>query len=184
MLTWLMKNRIDSFEKTWRYDMTYARRLLQASPSALRAFASAARLGNYRAGLSKDAWYAAKLRGTLHEDCGSCLELVVQMALADGLEPRMVGAIVRGDTERLPAPIATVVRFSDATLSRDPSADDLRAEIVLLHGQLGLATIALSLAAARLYPTVKYALGLGLACSVLKIGRDRIIPSQPRRLAS
>jgi hypothetical protein len=184
MLNWLMNNRIDSFEKRWGYDMSYARRLLAASPAALRAFFSAARLGNYRAGLPKEAWYAAKLRGTLHEDCGSCLQLVVQMALADDLEPRLVSAIVRGDTERLPAPVATVVSFCDATLNRETNADELRAEVVRLHGQHGLATIALSLAGARLYPTVKYALGLGHACSVLEVGRDRIIPSQPRHLAS
>jgi hypothetical protein len=44
-------------------------------------------------------------------------------------------------------------------------ADPLREEIVRRWGEKGLAAIALQLTAARMYPTLKYALGYGKACS-------------------
>ncbi len=184
MLKWLMKKRIEAFEKTWNYDMSYARRLLAASPAALRSFAAATRLASFRQGLTREAWYAAKLRGTLSEDCGSCTELVVQMALREGLSPQMVSAIVRGATDSLPPAVAAVVRFCDATLAHSNDAGDSRDEVLRHHGELGLATIALTLAASRLYPTVKYALGAGHSCTLLEIGTEVVTPLQPSRRAA
>ena len=45
MLTWLLNNRIEAFQNAWNYDMSYARQMLEASPSALRAFHAATKLG-------------------------------------------------------------------------------------------------------------------------------------------
>jgi hypothetical protein len=57
-------------------------------------------------------------------------------------------------------------RFARASLARDMAlADPLRDEIVRRWGQEGLVAIALQLTAARTYPTLKYALGHGKACS-------------------
>ena len=45
------------------------------------------------------------------------------------------------------------------------TADPLRDEIVRRWGKNGLTAIALALTTARLYPTLKYALGHGKTCS-------------------
>lgn len=69
-------------------------------------------------------------------------------------------------------------RFARATLDRDlPTADRLREEIVARWGERGLAAIALALTAARLYPTLKFALGYGGTCARV------IVDGQPASLA-
>jgi hypothetical protein len=65
---------------------------------------------------------------------------------------------------------ALVWRFARASLARDmETCDPLRDEIVRRWGDKGLAAIGLSLVAARMYPTLKYALGYGKACSKIVV---------------
>jgi len=57
-------------------------------------------------------------------------------------------------------------RFARASLARDLEATDpLRDEIVRRWGDRGLVAIGLALTTARMYPTLKYALGYGKTCS-------------------
>jgi hypothetical protein len=46
----------------------------------------------------------------------------------------------------------------------------MRDEIVRRWGERGLVSLAFAIAGARIYPTVKYALGHGQACSRVRIG--------------
>jgi hypothetical protein len=49
------------------------------------------------------------------------------------------------------------------------AADPLRDEIVRRWGEKALVAIGLSLVASRMYPTLKYALGHGKACSKVTV---------------
>jgi hypothetical protein len=49
------------------------------------------------------------------------------------------------------------------------TADPLRDEIVRRWGEKALVAIGLSLVASRMYPTLKYALGHGKACSKVTV---------------
>ena len=68
MLKWLMRRRIAAFERTYGYDMAYAREILKVSPQALLAFGRIERIAQYRRDVPKDAWYVAKLVAALAED--------------------------------------------------------------------------------------------------------------------
>jgi hypothetical protein len=66
---------------------------------------------------------------------------------------------------------ALAFRFARASLARDmQTADPLREEIVRRWGEKALVAIGLSLVASRMYPTLKYALGHGKACSKVTVG--------------
>ena len=56
-------------------------------------------------------------------------------------------------------------RFAQASLAHDAAANELRSEIVRRWGEQGLISLAFALASVRVFPTVKYALGHGHACS-------------------
>jgi hypothetical protein len=65
---------------------------------------------------------------------------------------------------------ALAYRFAQASLDRDmASADPLRDEIVRRWGDRGLVAIALTITTARMYPTLKYALGYGKTCSKVTV---------------
>src|SRR5918996_2970231 len=55
-------------------------------------------------------------------------------------------------------------KFTRATLAHDAAADEYREAIVKRWGRRALVSVAFSITAARIYPTVKYALGHGKSC--------------------
>jgi hypothetical protein len=64
------------------------------------------------------------------------------------------------------------VRFAEKTLRHAPEADDLREEVLRLWGRRGLVSLGFIITSARLFPTLKYALGHGHACRRLTIGGE------------
>jgi hypothetical protein len=94
------------------------------------------------------------------------------MAQHHGVDPAILRAIVSRDLNAMPFEVALAVRFGQATLSHAPEADDLRDEVVRRFGKRGLVSLAFAMTAARLYPTLKYALGHGRACTRLTIGGE------------
>jgi hypothetical protein len=59
-------------------------------------------------------------------------------------------------------------------LQHAPEADDLREEVVRQFGKRGLIALAFAMLSARMYPTLKYALGYGRACTRLVIGGETL----------
>jgi hypothetical protein len=165
MLKFLLSRWIGRFERTWGYDAGYMRRILAASPASLMKFAVVSGVVDRKAAPG-EALAAAGLAGTLTEDCGPCTQIGVDMAVARGIDPQVLRAILAGDEMAMGPAAALAWRFARASLARDmAAADPLRDEIVRRWGEKGLVAIALELTGARMYPTLKYALGHGKACS-------------------
>ena len=86
-----------------------------------------------------------------------------------------------GDAQAMGHDAALGWRFARAVLDRDlDAADRLRDEIVALFGERGLAALALALTTARLYPTLKYALGYGRTCTRVVVDGQPLAPGQYR----
>jgi hypothetical protein len=76
-------------------------------------------------------------------------------------------------------------RFAGAVLARDlEAADPLRGEIARRWGKAGLVDIGMALTTARMYPTLKYALGHGRACSRVMVGGKAAAFARPAALAA
>ena len=165
MLTAYFTRYIDRFERTWGYDASYMRALLKAAPRSFFKFGFVSGLVDRKAA-PVEALAAAGLVGTMAEDCGPCAQLSADMAWASGVKPQVLRAILAGDEAGMGESAALAWRFARASLARDmETADPLRDQIVGRWGEAGLAAIALQLTVARMYPTLKYALGYGKACS-------------------
>lgn len=106
------------------------------------------------------------------EDCGPCTQLGIDMAQREGVDAAILRAIVARDYAAMPEEVALAVRFTEATLRHAPEADDLREEVLRRWGKRGLISLAFSMLSARVYPTLKYALGHGRACTRLVIGGE------------
>jgi len=156
---------IDRFERTWGYDASYMRALARAAPRSYLKFTKVMSLVDPRAAPA-EALAAAGLVGTLAEDCGPCVQVSTDIAAASGVAPEVLRAILAGDAAGMGEDAALAWRFARASLARDmAAADPLREAIVARWGEAGLAAIALQITTARMYPTLKYALGYGKACS-------------------
>jgi alkylhydroperoxidase family enzyme len=179
----LARGRIDGFERTFGYDATYMREVLEVSPRAFRAFAGIPKLSQHREGVPADVVYAAKLTTAAAEDCGPCAQLAVTMAEREGVPPQTLRDIVAGEVDRLPAGAALGVRFARAVLARSPELDDLRADVVRTWGRAALISLTFAIAATRVYPLVKYALGHGRACQRLRVAGVEVRPAGARARA-
>jgi hypothetical protein len=170
MLRWLMKRGVGAFERQWNYDASYVRDMIDASPRAAWLFSRAARLGAFRRGVPIDAWSAAAIVAVRQEDCGPCTQLGVAMAERAGVDPQVLRAVLTENVDAMPPDVALAWRFAHATLAHDPAADELRNTIVKRWGGEGLVSLAFAMVAARIYPTVKYAMGHGQACTRVVVG--------------
>ncbi|MFL5295936.1 MAG: hypothetical protein ACJ798_06090 [Phenylobacterium sp.] len=156
---------LDRFERRWGYDASYMRQVLAVSPWSFLKFSLGTQAADRRAA-PPEAITAAGLAGVLAEDCGPCTQIAVDMATAGGMDPQVLRAILAGDEAAMGETAALGWRFARASLARDMAAcDPLRDEIVRRWGEGALVAIGLTLTASRMYPTLKYALGHGKACS-------------------
>lgn len=174
MLSWLIRNRLAAFERKYGYDASYARDLLAADRKAFMTFAKLSSLGAYRRDVPRDAYWAARLVGSVTEDCGPCTQLNVAMALDDGATARTLSSVLAGQDASLPEDVHLGVRFARAALAHDPEADPLREEILRRWGPRALITLSFAIAAARVFPTIKYALGHGKACQRVTVAGEHV----------
>ena len=163
------------FEREWNDDASYMRDMIDASPRAAWLFSRATAIGRFRRDVPLDAWCAAGITAVRHEDCGPCTQLGVTMAERAGVSPAVLRAVLSDDVDAMPPDVALAWRFTRATLAHDAAADDYRDVIVERWGPSALVSLAFAITAARLYPTVKYALGHGKACMRVVVGDTPVI---------
>jgi hypothetical protein len=172
MIKWFLRRWIDKFERTWSYDASYLRDVLDADPRALMAFSKVTGIGTYHKDVPPAVYTAAGLVAVMSEDCGPCTQLAIDMAQRGGVDPAILRAVVARDLRAMPEDVALAVRFVETSLRHAPEADDLREEVLRRFGKRGLVSLAFAMTAARLYPTLKYAMGHGRTCTRVTIGGE------------
>lgn len=176
MIRSLIHRQLTRFEHATGYDATYLHELADASLGAFRRFAGARAMSNFREDVPLDAWYAAKIAATLAQDCGPCVQLNVTLAEQAGLPAAQIRAMLTGDLPAMGEDAALVWRYTRAVSARDIEADALRRQIETRWGRRALASIALQIAVAGIYPTLKYAFGHGRTCSRIRVGGEQVVP--------
>ena len=117
MLKALLRRPLAAFEKTWGYDATYMRRMLDVDAWAFVRFGFVASLGHGK-GAPAEAAAAVRILGTLSGDCGPCTQLCVDMATAEGVAPLVLRGILVGDRLAMGEDAALGYDFARATLDR------------------------------------------------------------------
>ena len=176
---------IRPFERAFSYDASYMRALLAARPASFLKFSVLSGMVERR-DAPAEALAAAGVVATLREDCGPCTQIGVDMAAKAGVPAAVLKAILVGDEAAMGETAALGYRFARAALRRDMiAADPARDEIVSRWGKAALVDISLAITTARLYPTVKYALGHGRACSRITVaGETTAVRRAPEPLAA
>jgi hypothetical protein len=172
MFKWLVKKQLDAFAKRWEYDTGYAREIVDdAGIGAVMPLQALQKLGSYRK-VPPDAHSGAALTAGKAADCGPCLQLGVRMAEAAGITPQAIRAILERDSQNCSKDALLGIELALATIARDGSGEDARAEILRRWGRAGLVSLAYAIVGAQAYPTFKYAIGHGHACVRLSVGGE------------
>ena len=181
MLKWLIRWRISAFEADLGYDASYLRDLLDRDVGAFLRFARVSGLSDYRKDVPAAACYAAKITGALREDCGPCTQLLVTMALRDGVAEETLRAVLTGDEQRMGEDARLGFAFARATLDHAPEADALRHEVERRWGPRAIISLAFAVVSSRRFHTRKYELGHGRACQRVLVSNE---PVQVARLSA
>ena len=185
MLRWILRRMIARFERTFDYDASYSRDLIDHAPLALLWLFLAPRIVRRPKRLPLEAWVAAGLTGAMEADCGPCTQLGVRMAQQMGVADDVLRAVIAGDEDAMSEDVRLATRYTRASLRHDLDADRFRDEIVRRWGINVLARLAYLITVSGLFPTIKYALGHGQACTRVRVGgRDIVVHRDVPKVAA
>ncbi|KCZ52698.1 hypothetical protein [Hyphomonas pacifica] len=158
----------------FNYDTTYMEEIIDISPTAAEGLMSFVGIYKYRGpAAGKAAWHGALFASTLEGDCGPCVQLVLDMAIADGADADALKACAEGEAQSA-GTTGLGFRFAMAAITADLATDDLRRQIEAEFGNKTALSCAFAAAAGRFYPVLKRGTGHGQPCRVLDIAGQRI----------
>jgi alkylhydroperoxidase family enzyme len=106
---------------------------------------------------------------TQDEDCGTCVQIEVNLARKDGVPGNAIRAVLNNRPEDLTPELAEVYTFTKAVVEGSGEEEELRERIRERYGEEGLVELALGIAAARVFPVTKRALGFATSCALVEI---------------
>lgn len=174
MFWFLTKRVLNAVAKHYDYDYSYALAMHDASPKAFRKFMAVAKLASHREAASVEAIYAAKLVGTLLEDCGPCTQLVVNMAREKGMSDAQLAAVLGSQVAAMSPDTALGFRFAKAIASRMSDEDAAREAVRARWGEKGVIDLTFAVQISRMFPMIKAGLGYATACRRVQVGTSPI----------
>jgi len=164
-----LERRLDHQEEQLGESLDWMRHILRRSRRAFRKVVGFMPMADHRAAAPKDVWHVARIAAIRHEDCGPCLQIIVNEAVHDGVAPAIVRAALGNDADALGARLDLTRRFAMAVAAHADEVEDLRQQLVAEIGDDALVDLALTIAGVRVYPTIKRALGYATSCSLVDI---------------
>lgn len=169
MIRRLINWRLSRFERELGGSLDYVRFTLKTSLGSFLRLTKLLAFSNCRRAAPVDAFHTACLVASQAEDCGTCLQVGVNMAIKEGMQPEHVRAVVERRPDRLPAELADVYHFTVAVLQRNADAGGLRQRLRSRLGDPALIELAFGIASARSFPTIKWALGHATSCARIQV---------------
>ncbi len=159
---------IDSAEKNFGENMDYMRDIANASRGAFYKFALFLMFAKHRKAAPIDAYFLAAMGALQHEDCGPCLQIAVNGAVAAGVKPEILSAALAGGAS-LDADHRMYLDFGRAVSANAPEAEELRLKIAEKLPPAAMVDLAIAIASARVFPTLKRGLGHAKSCSLVQV---------------
>jgi alkylhydroperoxidase family enzyme len=170
MIRAIIRAKLASVERDLGVNIDYLRHILDTSLRAFLKFTKIMPLAEYRRTLPVEPYHVARLVATRDADCGTCLQIEVNLARRDRVTHDIVRAVVEGRADDLPTDLAEVYRFTEAVVrAADDRAAELREHIRERYGEAGLVELSLAIAACRVFPTVKRGLGFATSCAKVRL---------------
>ena len=169
MIRRLIRTQLDATERKLGESLDYLRHVLRVSLRAFFKFGLFMPLAEHRRVLAPAPYRVARLVATRDEDCGACVQIEVNLAVAEGVDPDVLRATVQARPDDLPEELGEVYRFAESVARADGAEAAPRERVRARYGEEGLVELALAIAAARVFPVTKRALGYATSCRDVEI---------------
>lgn len=165
----LISGRLDAAEKFLGEPVEYMRHIARTSLSAFFKFALFTPLSQHRKKLPVDAYHIARLVATQDEDCGTCVQIIVNVARREKVPVEILKAALEARPDDLPPDLQDVYHFAGEVVKATYMEEEYRGRLRRRYGEEGLIELALAIASARVFPVTKRALGYALSCSKVEV---------------
>ena len=159
---------IDAAERKFGEKLDYLREIASASPVAFYKFALFLAFARHRKAAPLDAYYLASIGALLSEDCGPCLQIAINQAIAEGVSPSVISSAVAGGAG-LDADRKLYLDFGRAVSANGPEAEELRLKLAEKLSPAAMVDLAIAIAGARVFPALKRGLGHAKSCFLVQI---------------
>lgn len=160
---------IETRERELGVSLAYQRDMAEAAPGSSARLAEIGRLVRQDQSVPPAVAAMATLGATLAEDCGECVQIAINIAVKAGIDRRQIKAALEHRLGELPPDLKLGFCFGRVVSENDPMLLEKGAAIEARFGRKALVDLAMTVALARFYPTVKRALGYSRSCSATEI---------------
>jgi AhpD family alkylhydroperoxidase len=160
---------IEERERELGIRLDYQRDMAEVAPGSALRLAEIGRLARENQSVPPTVVAMASLGAVLAEDCGDCVQIHVNLAAKAGIERRHIKAALENRLPDLPPDLKLGFCFGRVVSENDPMLLEKGAAVEARFGRKALVDLAMAVALARFYPTVKRALGHSRSCSVSAI---------------
>ena len=161
-------NQITAFETHYHYDAGFLKDMVQHAPGSYDHFQHFQTMARHRELLSTEVFWIAKIASMQQEDCGGCLQLNLNMAREKGLPVAWLSAALDGGST-LPAHLQQVLHYARQVAAQGSVEPELMEAMQQAYSKGQLLELGVAIASAKVYPTIKRALGLTQACQAVTI---------------
>ena len=158
---------INSAEQRFGENLDYMR-ISRAHRRAPSTSLGCSWLAKHRKAAPADAYFLAVLGALPLEDCGPCVQIAVNEALAAGLAPEILSAAVTGGSKLTPEQ-KLYLDFGRAVSANAPEAEELRLEVAKMLSPTAMVDLAIAIAGCRVFPALKRGLGHATSCSLVTV---------------
>jgi alkylhydroperoxidase family enzyme len=161
--------RLAAAEKELGAPVDYMQHILQVSLRAFLTFVKIMPLARYRRALPPGPYHVARIVATRDEDCGTCVQIEVNLAKKAGVPADVLRAVLDGRPEHLPEELADVYFFAEAVVKATWQESQWRDRIRQRYGEEALIELAMAIAVCRVFPVTKRALGYAISCERVEV---------------
>lgn len=169
MLGFIVKRKIRSAEKKLGESMDWMRHMYDTAPDAFWQFEKVARASRFHEKLPAAPFHVARLVAVRHQDCGPCVQTIVNIAKEDGVEVATLRAALEGKVDDLPESLRDVYRFAEAVATASGAEEEYRERLLKVFGAEAMVELAMAVALCQTFPILKRGLGFAKSCSLVKI---------------
>lgn len=160
---------IESYKKEYNYDTTYMEEMLRVSPKSYEVFENFLPMAGFSNKASVEVINVARITAIINEDCGTCAQLYVDLAIQAGLNKEIAKEIVYNEGKNLPTDLKSLYDFTLAVSNGETIEEAMYEKINELYSRDVLVEISLAIAATKVFPTIKRALNYVQSCAIIKI---------------
>ncbi|GLQ32571.1 hypothetical protein [Litoribrevibacter albus] len=159
---------LTDFENHYQYDAQYLKDMLTLAYSSYEKFAGFQPMASHRDLLPLEAFWVAKVAGMQTEDCGGCLELTIKMAKEQGVSSDILNAALKGG-QALPEALQVVYQYARQVAGQGQVDQEVMDAISESFSKGQLLEFGVIIAATKVFPTVKRAVGMKEACALISV---------------